>query len=48
MSYLGPLVPHQSPTQRVGEKLRLLVFDHQLEGVRGIHVLVLVVVLAHL
>ena len=29
--HLGPLVPHQSPTQWVREQFSLLVSDHQLE-----------------
>ena len=46
--YLGPLVPHQSPAQRVREELWPLVSDHQLERVGGVHVLVLIVILTHL
>ena len=46
--HLGPLVPHQSPAQRVREELSLLVSDHQLERVGGVHILVLIVILTHL
>ena len=31
--HLGPLVPHQSSTERVRKELSLLVSDHQLERV---------------
>ena len=46
--HLGPLVPHQGPAQRVGEELSLLVSDHQLERVGGVHILILIVILQHL
>ena len=46
--HLGPLVPHQGPTQGVGEEPGLLVSDHQLERVGGVHVLLLVLLLSHL
>ena len=45
---LGPLVSDQSPDKGVREELSLLVFDHQLKGVRLLHILVIIILIINL
>ena len=47
-SHRGPLVSDQGAAQRVAQQLRPLVPDHQLQGMRRVNLLQIIVIIRYL